>query len=223
MLTGRENLEMMARLLHLPGRTARPGSRNCWPGSTWSTPRPAGCTYSGGMKRRLDLAISMIERPELIFLDEPTTGLDTRSREQVWGTVRRLVDDGVTVLLTTQYLEEADQLADTIALLDSGRIVAQGTAEELKSSLGAEVVRLQFADATPTTCRRRARPGPLRRAPARSRLPPRHRRRRPRLLGRLDGVGAPRQGLDPTARASTTFPSLTDLATAPSTELQPTR
>ena len=98
------------------------------------------------MKRRLDLAISMIERPALVFLDEPTTGLDPRSREQVWGTVRDLADDGVTILLTTQYLEEADQLADAIALLDHGRVVARGTADELKSSIGTEVVRLQFGD-----------------------------------------------------------------------------
>jgi ABC-2 type transport system ATP-binding protein len=98
------------------------------------------------MRRRLDLAISMIGRPALLFLDEPTTGLDPRSREQLWGTVRGLADEGVTVLLTTQYLEEADQLADRIALLHLGRVVAEGTADELKSSLGGEVVRLQFAD-----------------------------------------------------------------------------
>jgi ABC-2 type transport system ATP-binding protein len=98
------------------------------------------------MRRRLDLAISMIARPRLLFLDEPTTGLDPRSREQLWGTVRGLADQGVTVLLTTQYLEEADQLADRIAMLDHGRIVARGTADQLKSSLGGEVVRLHFAD-----------------------------------------------------------------------------
>jgi ABC-2 type transport system ATP-binding protein len=98
------------------------------------------------MRRRLDLAISMIARPPLVFLDEPTTGLDPRSREQTWSTVRRLVDEGVTVLLTTQYLEEADQLADTVAVLDHGRVVARGTPDELKARLGAEVVRLQFAD-----------------------------------------------------------------------------
>jgi ABC-2 type transport system ATP-binding protein len=99
------------------------------------------------MKRRLDLAISMITTPVLLFLDEPTTGLDPRSREQLWATIRGLAGDGVTVLLTTQYLEEADQLADTIALLDHGRIVARGTADELKSTLDGEVLRLQFDDA----------------------------------------------------------------------------
>jgi ABC-2 type transport system ATP-binding protein len=102
--------------------------------------------YSGGMRRRLDLAISMLAQPQLLFLDEPTTGLDLRSREQVWSTVRRLAGEGVTVLLTTQHLEEADQLADTVAVLDHGRVVAHGTPDELKARLGAEVVRLQFAN-----------------------------------------------------------------------------
>jgi ABC-2 type transport system ATP-binding protein len=147
-LTGRENLEMMARLLHLPRRAARRRAAELLAafGLEGARDRRAG-TYSGGMKRRLDLAIATIGRPELVFLDEPTAGLDPRSREQLWGTVRDLADDGVTILLTTQYLEEADQLADTIALLDHGRIIARGTADELKSSIGTEVVRLQFADA----------------------------------------------------------------------------
>jgi ABC-2 type transport system ATP-binding protein len=147
-LTGRENLEMMARLLHLPRRTARRRAAELLAafGLEGARDRRAG-TYSGGMKRRLDLAISMIGRPELVFLDEPTAGLDPRSREQLWGAVRDLAEDGVTILLTTQYLEEADQLADAIALLDGGRIVAEGTADQLKSRIGTEVVRLQFADA----------------------------------------------------------------------------
>jgi ABC-2 type transport system ATP-binding protein len=147
LLTGQENLEMMAKLWRLPRNAARARVRELLAafGLHDARHRRAG-TYSGGMKRRLDLAMSLIERPQLLFLDEPTTGLDPRSREQLWGTVRGLADEGVTILLTTQYLEEADQLADTIAMLDRGRIVAQGTAEQLKSSLGAEVVRLQFAD-----------------------------------------------------------------------------
>ncbi len=148
-LTGEENLEMMGQLLRLPRREARLRARALLSEFDLIDARDRRVkTYSGGMKRRLDLAISMIERPQLLFLDEPTTGLDLRSREQLWGTVRRLVDEGVTVLLTTQYLEEADQLADTVAVLDHGRIVAGGTPEVLKASLGTEMLRLQFADPT---------------------------------------------------------------------------
>jgi ABC-2 type transport system ATP-binding protein len=147
MLTGEENLRMMARLLHLAPRAARDRGTELLAEFGLSDARDRLVkTYSGGMRRRLDLAISMIARPRLLFLDEPTTGLDPRSREQLWETVRSLADDGMSVLLTTQYLEEADQLADRVALLDHGRIVAQGTADELKSSLGREVVRLHFAD-----------------------------------------------------------------------------
>ena len=148
-LTGQENLEMMGALLRLPRRDARirAGALLCEFDLIDARDRRVK-TYSGGMKRRLDLAISMIERPQLLFLDEPTTGLDPRSREQLWGTVRRLVAQGVTVLLTTQYLEEADQLADTVAVLDHGRIVARGAPEELKTGLGTEIVRLQFAGPT---------------------------------------------------------------------------
>jgi ABC-2 type transport system ATP-binding protein len=147
-LTGRENLEMMARLLRVPRRAAGPtiaGLLDSF-GLADAADRRAG-TYSGGMRRRLDLAISMITRPALLFLDEPTSGLDPRSREQLWGTIRRLATEGVSVLLTTQYLEEADQLADTITMLDRGRVAAAGTADELKAKLGGEVLRLQFASA----------------------------------------------------------------------------
>jgi ABC-2 type transport system ATP-binding protein len=145
LLSGQENLEMMAQLRHVPRRAARARADELLAAFDLLDARHRRTsTYSGGMKRRLDLAISMIHRPQLLFLDEPTTGLDPRSRDQLWGAVRRLVDEGVTILLTTQYLEEADQLADMIAMLDRGRIVAQGSADELKASLGAEVVRLQF-------------------------------------------------------------------------------
>jgi ABC-2 type transport system ATP-binding protein len=146
-LSGRENLEMMARLLHLPRRSVRERAAELLAefDLVEAADRRAG-SYSGGMRRRLDLAVSMIRRPQLLFLDEPTTGLDPRSREQLWAAVRRFVDQGVTVLLTTQYLEEADQLADEIAMLDRGRIAARGTPDDLKASLGGEVVRLQFAD-----------------------------------------------------------------------------
>jgi ABC-2 type transport system ATP-binding protein len=147
LLTGEENLVMMARLLRLPRRAARARADELLTAFGLADARHRRArTYSGGMRRRLDLAISMITRPRLLFLDEPTTGLDPRSREQVWGTVRGLADQGVTILLTTQYLEEADQLADMIAVLDRGRVIARGTADELKASLGSEVVRLQFAD-----------------------------------------------------------------------------
>jgi ABC-2 type transport system ATP-binding protein len=147
LLTGEENLLMMGRLRHLPRRTAAARAAQLLAAFDLadSADQRAG-TYSGGMMRRLDLAISMIERPAVLFLDEPTTGLDPRSREQLWATVRGLTDEGVTILLTTQYLEEADALADRIALLDHGRIAAEGTADELKSSFGREVVQLQFAD-----------------------------------------------------------------------------
>jgi ABC-2 type transport system ATP-binding protein len=149
LLTGQENLEMMGQLLHLSRRAARARAQTLLAGFDLLDARNRRVTtYSGGMKRRLDLAIGMIKRPELVFLDEPTAGLDPRSREQLWGTVRSLVEEGVTVLLTTQYLEEADQLADTVAVLDHGRVVAHGTPEELKASLGAEIVRVQFADRT---------------------------------------------------------------------------
>src|ERR1700728_3389310 len=147
MLSGDENLRMMARLLHLRPREAADRSIELLTEFGLEDARDRRVkTYSGGMRRRLDLAISMIVRPALLFLDEPTTGLDPRSREQLWGTVRKLADEGVTVLLTTQYLAEADVLADRIAMLDHGRIVAQGSADELQSRLRGEVVRLQFAD-----------------------------------------------------------------------------
>jgi ABC-2 type transport system ATP-binding protein len=146
LLTGEENLEMMAQLRHLSRKAARARATELLASFdlTDARHRRAG-TYSGGMRRRLDLAMSMIERPQLLFLDEPTTGLDPRSREQLWETVRQLVVEGVTILLTTQYLEEADVLADRIALLDQGRVVARGSATELKQRLGSEVIHLEFA------------------------------------------------------------------------------
>jgi ABC-2 type transport system ATP-binding protein len=104
-------------------------------------------TYSGGMRRRLDLAISLITSPPVLFLDEPTTGLDPRSRSAMWDAIRELLDGGTTILLTTQYLEEADQLADRIAVIDKGRVVAEGTAAELKRKVGTERLKLTFATA----------------------------------------------------------------------------
>ena len=138
MLTGEENLRMMARLRHLGPREARDrAARLLAEFDLDDTSRRLVKTYSGGMRRRLDLAASLVARPELLFLDEPTTGLDPRSRDQLWVAVRELAADGVTVLLTTQYLAEAEQLADHVALLHQGRIAAEGTADELMSSVGA--------------------------------------------------------------------------------------
>jgi ABC-2 type transport system ATP-binding protein len=137
MLTGEENMRMMARLRHLPPRIARDRAAQLLAGfGLTDAGRCLVKTYSGGMRRRLDLAVSMVARPELLFLDEPTTGLDPRSRDQLWSTVKDLAGDGVTVLLTTQYLAEAEEMADSIAVLHQGRIVAEGTAGQLKSGLG---------------------------------------------------------------------------------------
>ena len=146
-LTGRENLLLMADLLHL-GRAA--GRRTADEllerfELTEAAGRPAS-TYSGGMKRRLDLAMTLVASPRVIFLDEPTTGLDPRSRRTMWQVVRELVASGITVVLTTQYLEEADELAHRVAVLDAGRIVASGTPEELKRRVPGGHVRLRFAD-----------------------------------------------------------------------------
>jgi ABC-2 type transport system ATP-binding protein len=146
LLTGSENLQLIGRLRRLPRRTAAARATEML--EAFDLADAAGQragTYSGGMRRRLDLAISMIEPPELLFLDEPTTGLDPRSREQVWASVSSLASAGVTILLTTQYLEEADVLADRIVLLNQGRVAAEGTADELKAGLGAQLIRLRFA------------------------------------------------------------------------------
>ena len=139
MLTGEENLRMMARLRHLPARAARGRAAELLAAFELADARRRLVkTYSGGMRRRLDLAVSLIARPELLVLDEPTTGLDPRSRERLWSAVKGLAADGVTVLLTTQYLAEAEQLADQVAVLHQGRIVAEGTAGQLKAGLGAD-------------------------------------------------------------------------------------
>ena len=137
MLTGEENLRMMARLQHLPPREARDrADRLLAQFRLGDARRRLVKTYSGGMRRRLDLAASLVTRPELLVLDEPTTGLDPRSRDQLWTAVADLAADGVTVLLTTQYLAEAERLADHVAVLHRGRIVAQGTAPQLQQALG---------------------------------------------------------------------------------------
>jgi len=144
LLTGEENLQLMVDL-----SGAKDGKRVVADllerfELTGSAKKPAS-TYSGGMRRKLDLAMTLVGHPRIIFLDEPTTGLDPRSRRTMWAIIRDLVADGVTIFLTTQYLEEADQLADRIAVLDQGRLVAQGTADELKRRIPGTHVRLRFA------------------------------------------------------------------------------
>ncbi len=142
LLTGQENLQLMVDLSRGAGKRTVSELLERFE-LTEAAHKPAS-TYSGGMRRKLDLAMTLVGRPRIIFLDEPTTGLDPRSRRTMWTIIRDLVADGVTIFLTTQYLEEADQLADRIAVLDQGRLVAQGTADELKRRIPGTHVRLRF-------------------------------------------------------------------------------
>jgi ABC-2 type transport system ATP-binding protein len=163
MLTGRENLELVGRLYHLGRAEARERSADVLERFDLVDAADRTVkTYSGGMRRRLDLGASLVGRPVVLFLDEPTTGLDPRSRIGLWEVIEQLVDRGTTLLLTTQYLEEADKLADAIAVIDHGRVIAEGTADELKSQVGGDVLELvvvrreQLKDAVtaiaPLTC-----------------------------------------------------------------------
>ncbi|MCZ1015403.1 ATP-binding cassette domain-containing protein [Streptomyces noursei] len=143
-LSGWENLYMIGRLLDLPRKDARTRADEMLErfSLTEAAKRPAG-KYSGGMRRRLDLAASMIGRPAVLFLDEPTTGLDPRTRNEVWDEVQRMVRDGATVLLTTQYMEEAEQLADELTVVDRGRVIAEGRVDELKAKVGGRTLQIR--------------------------------------------------------------------------------
>jgi len=143
-LTGRETLEMVARLYHLSRKESRKRAQDIINSLSLAevADRPAK-TYSGGMRRRLDLGAGLVGRPDILLLDEPTTGLDPRTRQELWGLIRNLAKEGRTIMLTTQYLEEADALCNYIAIIDHGKVVRQGTSAQLKSSLGADIVELQ--------------------------------------------------------------------------------
>ncbi|WP_410874817.1 ATP-binding cassette domain-containing protein [Nocardia sp. A7] len=146
-LTGAENLRLTGRLLHLgKNETRRLGAELLERFDLVDAADKPVASYSGGMRRRLDLAMSLMGKPRMVFLDEPTTGLDPRSRRDLWSAIRQLAAEGTTILLTTQYLEEADQLADRIAVLDHGRIVADGTPEELKRLVPGGHIQFRFAD-----------------------------------------------------------------------------
>jgi ABC-2 type transport system ATP-binding protein len=146
-LTGRENLELVGRLYHLPHEEARRRADEVLErfDLAFAAHRTVR-TYSGGMRRRLDLAASLVGAPTVLFLDEPTTGLDPRSRIALWEVIRELVEDGTTLLLTTQYMEEADQLADKITVVDGGRVIAEGTSDHLKSQVGGDVLEFRVLD-----------------------------------------------------------------------------
>ncbi|MFD9859681.1 ATP-binding cassette domain-containing protein [Streptomyces alboflavus] len=159
-LSGHQNLEMFGRLYHLGAPRARTRADELLDRfGLGDTGRKAVKQYSGGMRRRLDLAASLITEPEVLFLDEPTTGLDPRGRAEVWDAVRSLVGAGTTVLLTTQYLEEADQLADRISLVDHGKVIAEGTADDLKARLGGDRIDVVVRDGAELVRAARLLPG----------------------------------------------------------------
>ena len=146
-LTGFENLDMVGRLYHLGRGPSRERAHELLERfSLTDAANRLAKTYSGGMRRRLDLGASLVGRPQVLFLDEPTTGLDPRSRFGLWDVIRELVNDGTTLLITTQYLEEADRLAYHIAVMDGGRVIAEGTSDELKSRVGGDLLALRVAD-----------------------------------------------------------------------------
>ncbi|WP_129298115.1 ATP-binding cassette domain-containing protein [Streptomyces lydicus] len=192
LITGEENMLLMADLHHLSRREGRRTATGLLErfDLAEAAKKPAA-TYSGGMKRRLDIAMTLVGNPRIIFLDEPTTGLDPRSRHTMWGIIRELVSGGVTVFLTTQYLAEADELADRIAVLSDGKIAAEGTADELKRLVPGGHVRLRFTDpAAYRTAAAALREAPRDDATLTLRIPCDGSQRELRaLLGRLDSAG----------------------------------
>jgi ABC-2 type transport system ATP-binding protein len=162
LLTGEENLQLMADLHHLRAAEGKRVVTSLLERFDLAeSAQKMAATYSGGMRRKLDLAMTLVTRPQIIFLDEPTAGLDPRSRRTLWDIVRELVADGVTVFLTTQYLEEADQLASRIAVLDQGHLVAEGTPDELKRQIPGSHVRLRFPDVVALDAAARILHGPI--------------------------------------------------------------
>ena len=152
LLTGRENLVMVGQLYHMSRRQAKQRAQELLERFTLTDAADRLVkTYSGGMRRRLDLAASIVARPNILFLDEPTSGLDPRTRIDMWETIRILVSDGTTLLLTTQYLEEADELAHKIVVLDHGRVIAEGTADELKANIAADFINITIANPLQTS------------------------------------------------------------------------
>ncbi len=150
-LTGRENLFMVSRLYHMSRSDAGKRAQELLEQFSLTEAADRSVkTYSGGMRRRLDLAASIVARPSILFLDEPTTGLDPRTRIVMWDTIRSLVSDGTTLLLTTQYLEEADELADKIVVIDHGKVIAEGTSDELKANMAADFIDITVANPTET-------------------------------------------------------------------------
>lgn len=146
-LTGRENLEMVGRLYHMPKRDVEKRAKELIEKLDLVDAADRQVkTYSGGMRRRLDLGASLVAKPKVLFLDEPTTGLDPRTRLQLWDIVREMVAEGVSILLTTQYLDEADSLADYLYIIDHGKMISEGTAEDLKNSLGQDVIEIKVAE-----------------------------------------------------------------------------
>jgi oleandomycin transport system ATP-binding protein len=148
-LTGAENLLLIGRLLSMPRRQAKQRARELLAEfNLTDAAHRAARTYSGGMRRRLDLAASLVGRPPILYLDEPTSGLDPRARSELWNLIRSLVSEGATVLLTTQYLDEADELADEVVVIDHGRVIATGTPDELKAKTGAQTLAVRPAEAS---------------------------------------------------------------------------